>query len=104
MFILQFIVFETWPGKIQKNYITLIHGNFSLYGNYSLYGLKSKGPVTLKKRHNGRPKIRCWLHPLPPATKTDKTLRKQNEKERTMVVCTKDVKQINIGSLANESG
>ena len=40
----------------------------------------------------------------PKNDKTVQNLRKQNEKKRTRVVCNRDVKQMNIGRLADESG
>ena len=63
----------------------------------------------VKKGHSGQPKFRGWRHPFSPVPKIDKTVgnfRKQNGKERTRVVCSRDVKQMNIGSLqlADESG
>ena len=47
------------------------------------------------------------LYPFSSAPKIDKTVekfRKQNGKERTRVVCSRDVKQMNIGRLVDESG
>ena len=62
-----------------------------------------------EKGHSGQPEFRGWRHPFLPAPKIDKIVgnfRKQNEKERTRVVCSRDVKQMNIRSLqlADESG
>ena len=61
----------------------------------------------IQKGHSDRPKFRSWHHPFSSASKIEKTveyLRKQNGKERTRVVCSRDVKQMDIGNLANESG
>ena len=62
----------------------------------------------IQKGHSDRPKFRSWHHPFSSASKIEKKpveyLRKQNGQERTRVVCSRDVKQMNIGSLANESG
>ena len=48
-----------------------------------------------------------WCHPFSSSPKIDKiveNLRKQNGKERTKEVCSRDVKQMNIGSLADRRG
>ena len=52
----------------------------------------------------------CWRNPFSPALKTDKSvenLRKQNGTDNgsyIYIVCSRDVEQMNIGSLADESG
>ena len=54
----------------------------------------------MQKGHTGRPNFRGWRHPFSSAPKIDKTvenLRKQNGKERTRGVCSRNVKQMNIG-------
>ena len=57
--------------------------------------------------HNARPIFQGLRHPFSSTPKIDKiveNLQKQNGKERTKVVCSRDVKQMNIGSLADENG
>ena len=47
-----------------------------------------------------------WRHPFSSSPKIDKiveNLRKQNGKERTSVLCNRDVKHINIGSLTDKT-
>ena len=44
------------------------------------------------------------LHPLKNSTKLSKICENEMEKERTRVVCSMDVKQMNMGSVVDESG
>ena len=61
----------------------------------------------MHKGHSGRAKFRRWLHPFSSAPEMDKIGEKFAEterKKRTCVVCSRDVKRMFIGSLADESG
>ena len=61
----------------------------------------------MQKGHNGRSKFRGWCNPFSSAPRNRQTvenLRKQNGKERTRVVCSRDVKEMNIGRKGDESG
>ena len=60
-----------------------------------------------KRMQKGHQSFGGWHHPFSSALKIDKTvenLRKQNGKERTRVVCSRDVKEMNIGRKGDESG